>query len=334
MKGTLFALLLGFISVLLLPSCKPEEDSSVVRIGHFPNVTHVQALVARNMSRHGEGWFEKYLPDKRFEWYTYNAGPAAMEAVFGSTVDFTYVGPSPAINAFAVAQGGELRLLAGAVNGGAGLVVSPQSGIASTADIKGKTLATPQLGNTQDISCRAWLKNKGFHFTLEGRGDVRVSPTPNAMQLQFMKQGDIDASWTVEPWVSRLEKMAGAKLLVDEPDVVTTVLVGRLVWLQNNPELAATMLRAHAELTQWILDNPRKAQAMVTEELALLTQGEPEPDIVQSAWARMKLTTEINLDNMKQFVKDAEEVDLLERVPPLEGMLYTPATPTQPTPAP
>lgn len=315
---------LFLVSILLvLVGCNQENpDSKVIRIGGFPNVTHVQALVARNMTRHGEGWFERYLPGYTVEWYTYNAGPTAMEALFGRTADLTYVGPSPALNAYAVSAGREVRLLAGAVNGGAALMVAPESGIHEPADFKGRSIATPQLGNTQDVSCRAWLAKNGLKCTLEGAGDTRVAPTPNSMQLQLMKQGDIDACWTVEPWVSRLESMAGAHILVQEPDVVTTVLAGRVAWLRLHPQEAATIIRAHRELTRWIIDNPEAAQARVVDELTQLTQAPMEPELVRSAWKRLKLTDAIDLPGLEQFVKDAQAAGLLDRVPPLEGMIY------------
>lgn len=323
LKKLLSCLILA-CALLVLAGCNQENpDSKVIRMGGFPNVTHVQALVARNMSRHGEGWFERYLPGYSIEWYTYNAGPTAMEALFGRTADLTYVGPSPALNAYAVSAGREVRILAGAVNGGAALMVAPGSSIKAPTDFKGRSIATPQLGNTQDVSCRAWLARNGLSCTLEGAGDCRVAPTPNSMQLQLMQQGDIDACWTVEPWVSRMESMAGARILVQEPDVVTTVLVGRVGWLKHHPQEAATLIRAHRELTQWIIDHPEEAQARVVEELTLLTQAPMEPELVRSAWNRLKLTTEIDLPGLKQFVQDAQEAGLLDRVPPLDGMIYT-----------
>lgn len=323
MLKKLLSCLLLTMALLIVAGCNQEEpNSKVIRMGGFPNVTHVQALVARNMSRHGEGWFERYLPGYSIEWYTYNAGPTAMEALFGRTADLTYVGPSPALNAYAVSAGREVRILAGAVNGGAALMVAPGSNIQTPADFKGRSIATPQLGNTQDVSCRAWLTRNGLTCTLEGAGDCRVAPTPNSMQLQLMKQGDIDACWTVEPWVSRMESMAGARILVQEPDVVTTVLVGRVGWLKHHPQEAATLIRAHQELTQWIIDHPEEAQARVVEELTELTQAPMEPELVRSAWNRLKLTTDIDLPGLKQFVEDAQAADLLDRVPPLDGMIY------------
>ncbi len=325
MKRCLTGLVMLAAMVLTLCGCSREEEgSTVIRIGGFPNVTHVQALVARNMTRNGNGWFERYLPGYTVEWYTYNAGPTSMEAIFGRTVDLTYVGPSPALNAYAVSAGREVRLLAGAVNGGAALMVAPESGISKPSDFKGRSIATPQLGNTQDVSCRAWLGKNGLSCTLEGGGDCRVCPTPNAMQLQLMKQGDIAACWTVEPWVSVLEKMAGARALVQEPDVVTTVLVGRVGWLRRHPREAEIILQAHKDLTQWILEHPEEAQAHVVAELSELTQAPFDPELVRAAWKRLKLTTELDMPGLQQFVEDAQSAGVLDHVPALDGMLYKP----------
>lgn len=324
------AIVLSFFSVcaLLLAGCRREELRRDIRIGCFPNVTHVQALVARNMSRHGEGWFEKYLPaDTPVTWLTYNAGPTAMEALFGKTADLTYVGPSPAINAYAVSEGKEVRLLAGAVNGGAALLVAPESGIRRPADFRGRCIATPQLGNTQDVSCRAWLAQHGLRTTIEGGGDCRVAPTPNAMQPQLMQQGALDAAWTVEPWVTALERTAGARVLAEDPQVITTVLAARAGWLKQHPETAAVMLRAHRELTQWILDHPAEAQAHVTDELSALTQTRIDPATVAAAWKRLTLTTAIDRPQLEQFVTDAQTAGLLDRVPPLTPLFYTPEGP-------
>ncbi len=323
MLKKLLSCLLLVCALFIATGCNQEEpDSKVIRIGGFPNVTHVQSLVARNMSRHGSGWFERYLPGYSIEWYTYNAGPTAMEALFGRTADLTYVGPSPALNAYAVSAGREVRILAGAVNGGAALMVAPESKIQSPSDFKGRSIATPQLGNTQDVSCRAWLTRNGLKCTLEGAGDCRVAPTPNSMQLQLMQQGDIDACWTVEPWVSRLESMAGARIMVQEPDVVTTVLAGRVGWLNHHPQEAAIIIQAHRELTQWIIDHPEEAQARVIEELTELTQAPMEPELVRSAWTRLKLTDKIDTPGLIQFVQDAQATGLLDRVPPVEEMIY------------
>src|SRR6202166_4986283 len=159
------------------------QNAVTIRVGHFPNVTHVQALVAHALSRQGKGWFEERLgAGTKIDWFVYNAGPSAMEAIFAQSVDLTYVGPSPAINAYAKAGGEDIRIIAGAVDGGAALVVQADSNLSRPSDFRGKKIATPQLGNTQDVAARAWLASGGLKITLTG-GDAMVIPTANPDQL-------------------------------------------------------------------------------------------------------------------------------------------------------
>src|SRR5207249_11268513 len=126
--------------------------------GHFPNITHAQGVIANALSRKGKGWFEERLdPKVEIQWFTYNAGPSAMEAIFAGSLDVTYVGPSPALNAYFKSNGEEIRVISGAANAGAALAVNADSSIKTPADFRGKKFATPQLGNTQDISRCAWF---------------------------------------------------------------------------------------------------------------------------------------------------------------------------------
>lgn len=321
--------LLSLAALLGINGCAPADNSKVVRIGHFPNITHLQALVARNMSRHNEGWFERYLPEGySVQWHLFNAGPNAMEALFGRSIDLCYVGPSPAINAYSVSDGEEVRLLDGAVKGGAALLSAEGTSIKSALDLKGMNIATPQLGNTQDIACRAWLSKSGLKITLEGDGDARVTPTPNSMQAQLMQQGSINASWTVEPWVSILEQKAKASIQLEQKDVTTTILTVRRKWMEENKELTASMKLAHRELTEWMRKHPEEAKKRVIEELSELTQSPIEQSIVDSAWKRLRLDTDIDLAELEQFVKDAQAAGLLEETPELKKMLVCPPAPT------
>ncbi len=321
----LLALLLC-ASSLLLSSCSKEEDETRINIGHFPNVTHIQALVARNMSREGEGWFERYFPNHSIHWMMYTAGPTAMEAMFSRTIDLCYVGPSPAINAFAASQGEELRVLSGAVKGGSALVVGEDSGIEKASDFKGKRVATPQLGNTQDVACRAWMTEHDISNTLDGKGEVSILPTSNSMQLFLLDRGEIDASFTVEPWLSQLVSSADGRIFFEDKEAVTTLLAVRKKWLDREPELAATFARAHEELTSWIIANPEEAQRRVIEELSMLMQSPIDPAIIKSAWARLQADTAIDLDALAEFVKDAKEAEILENVADINTIIAQPST--------
>jgi NitT/TauT family transport system substrate-binding protein len=176
--GVALAVVLGVTATAL-----PAAAQDILRIGHFPNITHVQALVARQMERQGKNWFTERLGnDVKIEWYAYNAGPSAMEAIFANSVDLTFVGPSPAINAYARSRGDEVRVVAGAANGASALVVQGDSGLQQPSDFRGKRIGTPQLGNTQDVSARAWLIDGGLRITQTG-GDAHVVPVARSKYL-------------------------------------------------------------------------------------------------------------------------------------------------------
>jgi len=281
-------------------------------------------LVAHHLSRQGKGWFEERLgPGVKIEWYLYNAGPSAMEAVFARSIDVTYVGPSPAINAFAKSNGEEVRIVAGSANGGAALVIQPDSAIKTGADFRGKRIATPQLGNTQDVACRAWLSAQGLKITQTG-GDAQVLPTPNPDQLSLFVQKKIDAAWTVEPWVSRLERDAGGKIFLEEKDAVTTVLVSSVKYKKDQANQFRKLVQAHRELTDWIKAHPAEAQAMVVEELSAETKSKISPDLIAAAWKRIELTNEVSLASLNTFVTNAQKAGFLKKVPDLHTLVQTP----------
>src|SRR2546429_234386 len=240
MKMSILALSI-WMSALMAASVSAETK---IRVGHFPNITHAQGVIAHALSRQGKGWFEQRLGEgTKIEWFVYNAGPSAMEAIFANSIDLTYVGPGPALNAYTKSNGEEARLIAGAANGGAGLVVQPDQNLKTPADFRGKKIATPQLGNIQDISCRAWLTEGGLKITQLG-GDAQVLPTQNPDQLALFKAKKIDGVWTVEPWLSRLEQEASGKVLVEETDAATTVLVSSAKFLSGQRELAKKFAQA------------------------------------------------------------------------------------------
>jgi NitT/TauT family transport system substrate-binding protein len=310
--------------VLVFAGRLHAQTKTVLRVGHFPNITHVQGLVAHALSRQGKGWFEQRLgPGTEVQWFTYNAGPSAMEAIFANSIDLTYVGPSPALNAYAKSHGEEVRILAGAANGGAALVVQPNENWKVAADFRGKKIATPQLGNTQDVSCRAWLAAGGLKITQLG-GDAQVVPTQNADQLPLFQQKQIDAVWTVEPWVSRLELEASGKVLVEETDSPTTILVSSAKFLNEKRELANKFLQAHRELTDWISQHPDEAQKLVVTELAEETKGKVSPELTAKAWKRITLTNEIKREALEKFVANAKAAGFMRDAPDLAKLFAAP----------
>src|SRR5437762_9523598 len=297
---------------LLWASCATAEQKIAIRFGHFPNITHAQGVIAHALSRRGKGWFEERLgPNVEIQWFTYNAGPSAMEAIFAGSLDITYVGPSPALNAYFKSNGEEIRVISGAANAGAALVVKADSPIKASADFRGKKIATPQLGNTQDISCRAWLKARGFNVTQTG-GDVSVIPTANPDQLGLVQSGGVDAVWTVEPWVTRLERDAKARVFLEDKDTITTWLVSSVKFLRDRRDLAKKIAAANVELTKWIQENEGEAQKLLIEELKAETRADFAPDPVAQAWNRIQFTSEISRDLIAKSVRDGKDAGFLK----------------------
>ena len=311
-----FRIFLFFI--FLLAAARAEKVT--LRVGYFPNVTHAQGVIGSHGTREKKGWFESRLgPGITLQWFPFNAGPSAMEAVFAGSIDLTYVGPSPALNAYIRSRGDEIRVLAGAAEGGAALVVAGNGGIAQPADFRGKRVGTPQLGNTQDVAARAWFKKQGFKITLTG-GDVAVLPTANADQLQLFRQGKLDAVWTVEPWVSRLELESGGKIFLEEPDAVTTVLVASAKLLRTQPALAEKFRAAHAELTAWLASHPDEARDQVRAGLSAEIKREMSAAIVASAWRRLRFTATVTPAQFSALVGDAQSVGFLRNAIPLDRL--------------
>ncbi|HEX4084008.1 MAG TPA: ABC transporter substrate-binding protein [Chthoniobacteraceae bacterium] len=314
--------------ILMLLACglalSARAEPLTLRVGHFPNVTHVQALVAQALSRQGKGWFEQRLgPGVKIEWYSYNAGPSAMEGLLDGTVDLTYVGPSPALNIYCRSGGREIRIVSGAARGGSALVVQPDENLKTPADFRGKRIATPQLGNTQDVACRAWLTAGGLHITQLG-GDAQVIPTENPDQLTLFKLKKIDAAWTVEPWVSRLEMEAGGKVLVDDTASPVTVLATGVKFLGEHKDIVEKFVAAHKELTAWIQQHPGDAQKLVVEELAAETHGKIPADLIAHAWNRIVLTNDVTLASLQSFVDSAKAAGFLRQTPDLSQILVHP----------
>jgi len=305
-------------------SANAASTSVVLRVGHFSNITHMQGLVGHNFTRQGKGWFEQRLgADVKIEWYVYNAGPGAMEALFANSIDLTYVGPNPAINAYVKSGGQEVRIVAGAANGGSALVVQPDLPVKTAADFKGHTIATPQFGNTQDVAARAWLIAGGLRITQTG-GDAQVVPTANPDQLTLFKSRQIDAVWTVEPWVSRLINEAGGKVLVEDSNSVTTVLVSSTAELKSNRNLVAKFVAANKELTDWINSHPEEAQQLARDEIEAETRTAMPVELVKEASKRIVLTSQVSREALDGFLKSAQSVGFLRGTADLSALVEEP----------
>lgn len=283
-----------------------------LRLGFFANVTHASALIAIE-----QGLLEQYLAadGTKVEYTVFNAGPSAIEAIKGGAIDASYIGPNPTISGFVSTDGELIRAVSGATSGGAQLVV--KSSINSVADLKGKTLATPQLGNTQDVALRAWLKKNGYNVALTGQGDVNVLPTDNATSLALFQKGTIDGAWLPEPWASRLVLEANAKVLLDEAslwpngDFVTTNIVAETGYLAKYPGTIRSLLRANIAAIQWAKANPVAAKDAVQAQLLKWSGKKLSDAVINRAWDNLRLTWDPIATSLKTSANNAVKAGVL-----------------------
>jgi len=309
-----------FLLCLLLPSLvHAQTGPKPLRLGYFPNITHAQALYAR-----ATGEFEKAL-GVPIEWVPFKDGPSAIEALFIDAVDATFIGPSPTINGYIKSRGTKFVIVAGSASGGAGLVVRQDAGIAGEKDFNGKVIATPQLGNTQDIAARAWFAGKGYRLKEQG-GTVALVPLSNPDQLTMFKKEQIDGAWTVEPWLSRLELEGAGRLFLDEKTLwpggryVTTHLVVSKKFLAGHRELVKKLLAAHVEATQRINADKGAAAKLINEQLKKETGKALKTEVISRALDRVELTWDPVAPSLRKSAEFAHKIRFLKAEPQLEGI--------------
>jgi NitT/TauT family transport system substrate-binding protein len=313
--------LVSAVWVLLLGALAGAQTG--IRVGAFPNITHPQAMIGKN-----NGWFEKAMGNQvKIDWKSFNAGPSAIEALFAGAIDMTYIGPNPAISGYVRSNGEALRIVAGATSGGAALVVRGDSGIQKPADFHGKKVASPQMGNTQDVALRAWLKANGMKTTDKG-GDVQVIPLANPDQLTLFLKKELDAAWAPEPWATRLIKEGNGRLFLDERTLwpngqfITAHLIVRTQFLKEHPDLVKNWIRAHVELTDWINGHLPEAKKLLNLQIAKET-GKALPDaVLDEAFGRLQATYDPLRGSLMNAAKSAFEAGFLGREMPDLSSLY------------
>jgi NitT/TauT family transport system substrate-binding protein len=316
----LTALVLAVVSCAS-PSAPVTKGPVTLRVGYFPNITHSQALVGV-----ARGDFQKAVgPNVTLDVKIFNAGPSVIEAMFAGQLDLSYIGPNPAVNGYVQSKGEALRVIAGATSGGAALIVRPQANITKPEDFAGKKIASPQLGNTQDVALRAYLAAHG-HKLIEKGGNTQVVPTDNPQILDLFKQGQIDGAWVPEPWATRLIVEGGGKLFLDERDLwpngefVTGNIIVSTKFLKEHPDVVKAWLRAHVEATQWELANPDQARQISNDEIKRLTGKALPQEVIDGAWSRMRITYDPISSSLLKSAEDAYTAGFLKEKPNLSGI--------------
>ena len=297
-----------------------EHKDIKVRVAHFPNITHSQALVGR-----ANGTFQNALGESNpIEWKTFNAGPAEIEALFAGEVDLGYIGPGPAINGYTKSKG-DLQIIAGATDAGAILVTRKDLVLKSVGELSGKRIAVPQFGNTQDLSLRHILQENGLQDTTKG-GTVEIRQADNPDIKTLLDKGEIDAAIVPEPWGARLVSEVKANVLLDDKQVwrdgkyTTAVVVARTKFIQDHPEIVEKFLKAHVELTSYINENPEQAKERVNYQIKELTGKPLAKEILDAAFRRIRVTNDPEKDSIVDFVKLSLGAGFIKSTPDLKEL--------------
>lgn len=328
---------LAALPLLLLAACgygsEAEDDDTAqvaagaektdgldsVKIGYFGNLTHATALVGNQ-----KGFFQKALGATKAKCATFNAGPSQIEALNSGSIDIGWIGPSPAINGYTKSNGKNLRIIGGSASGGVKLVVDPEK-IKSLKDVKGKKIATPQLGNTQDVAFLNWVAEQGWKVDPEsGKGDVTVVRSDNKVTPDAYKAGSIDGAWVPEPTASKLVA-EGGKVLLDEktlwPDgkfAITNIIVSQK-FLTEHPKAVEAVLKASVETNKWINANPDEAKASANKQLEVDSGKALPAEVLDPAWKSIDFVNDPLAATLNTETAHAVKAGLLEK-PNLTGI--------------
>ncbi|WP_431997991.1 aliphatic sulfonate ABC transporter substrate-binding protein [Streptomyces fungicidicus] len=298
---------------------KKIDGLGSVRIGYFGNLTHGTALVGNK-----KGLFQKELGATRATYAVFNAGPSEIEALNSGSVDIGFIGPSPSINGYTKSGGKNLRIIGGSASGGVKLVVNPDK-VKSLKDVRGKRIATPQLGNTQDVAFLNWAAEQGWKVDAQsGKGDVTVVRSDNKVTPDAFGAGSIDGAWVPEPTASKLVAQGG-KVLLDEatlwPDeefVITNIIVRRQ-FLDEHPKAVEAVLKASVEANKWINANPDEAKTAANEQLEADSGKALPAEVLDPAWKSIRFTDDPLAATLDAQAEHAVKAGLLEQ-PDLDGI--------------
>jgi NitT/TauT family transport system substrate-binding protein len=328
MKRCLHIVGLFVLLALALAGCGSQSSSSnsgpvTLNLAYFPNITHAVALVGV-----ARGTFQQDLGSNvKVSSKIFNAGPAEIEALFAGDIDIGYVGPSPAVNGFVQSHGQALRIIAGAASGGASLIVRPAANIHSAKDLSGKKIADPQLGGTQDVSLRYYLKQNGLTPQDKG-GTVQIVPTDNSTTLTLFKEGKIDAAWVPEPYATRLLVEDGGARLIDERTLwpngkfITTEVVVRTAFLNQHPDIVNKFLQAHVDTVQYIVSNPTEAATYINNELKQISGKGLKSNEITQALNNLTITYDPLTSTVQTQADRAYALGFLKSNPDLNGIYY------------
>lgn len=309
------------LTAVSLTGCGGSKNDNEINIGYFNNVTHAQALVMK-----AEKTLETELGEGvTVNWTAFNAGPAEVEALFAEDIDIGYIGPVPAVSANTKSKG-DVLILTGATKGGAVMVKKADSDIKSVKDLDGKTVAIPQIGNTQHLSLLHLLDENELEPVTDG-GTVNITAVANADVANMMDRGDIDAALVPEPWGATLEEQ-GAELVLDYDEIYmqgqydVAVVVVRKEFMEEHPDYVEAFLKAHEAATVKIVEEQEASLKIMNAELQSATGKSLSNSIIKKAFERIMVDTALNKASIMGFADISEDEDFIDEEPK-EGNLFT-----------
>lgn len=313
LQKILFILLL-IVSTTITGCGNNVSEENEIHIGYFNNITHAQALMLK-----AEGTLENCFGDnKTGKWTAFNAGPAEVEALFSGDIDIGYIGPVPAISAN-VKSSGDVVIISSAAKGGAVLVKRKGSDIKTIADLDGKVIAIPQMGNTQHLSLLKLLDDNNLKPTTNG-GTVTISAVSNADVANTMKRGDIDAAYVPEPWGATLLE-EDAELMLDYNEIYyngeydVALVVARKEFIEKKPEIIEEFLKQHKEATEKINNDRDNSLKIINNELKEATGKALDNDIISKAFERIGISTKINEESILDFANISKKEGFISELP-------------------
>ena len=316
-RSLIFAGIAGIILLSALGIVLNSGDTvseNKIRIAYFPNIGHAIPIVGME-----KGFFKQSLGgDVQIETRVFDSGPQAIESLFANSIDLAYVGPGPAITGFLNSENNNVKILAGAASGGASFIVHPDSEILSASDFAGKKIATPQIGNTQDVSLRSYLSENGLKSADKG-GSVIIYNIPNPDIYTLFVKGDIDGAWVAEPWATILETELGGKRLFHEEDLwpnkkfASVLLIGNADYVKKHPQLVSSFLTSHHDTATWINQNPLETRIIFNDFLKSHLGKSLSDDVVDIALSNIEITDDPQSDSVYSFAEKADALGYLGR---------------------
>lgn len=312
-----------FFLIIIGSACSRKVNNSTIRVGYFPNITHAQAVIGL-----ANGTFASYLGhDIKIKATLFNAGPSIIEAIYSEDIDIAYVGPSPVVNGYVRSGGKALKVISGVASGGSLFIVRPDSNIKKPEDLSGKRIASPQLGNTQDIALREYIRKCGMKPRERG-GTVDILPLRNPDILNLFMRKQIDGAWVPEPWGTRLIREAGGEVFLDEKTLwengqfSSTLIIVGTNFLKKHPDWVKRWLAAHVQITRWINKHPKKARKKVCDQIKAISGIHFSKEIIDEAFSRIEITYNPVVSSLLSYAEMAYNAGFLgEQMPDLSGMV-------------